>query len=62
MWVGKLEGDALEDYLNNYDLAMMEQSVAQSLERLGRFMPDLLFLHEGPLPEEIFNELTNHML
>ena len=48
--VGKLEGDALEDNLNNYDLAVMEQSVAQSLERLGRSTLDLLFLHE---PEKV---------
>ena len=48
--VGKLEGDALEDNLNNYDLAVMEQSVAQSLKRLGRSTLDLLFLHE---PEKV---------
>ena len=48
--VGKLEGDALEENLNNYDLAVMEQSVAQSRERLGRTTLDLLFLHE---PEKV---------
>jgi aryl-alcohol dehydrogenase-like predicted oxidoreductase len=48
--VGKLEGDALAENLNNYDLAVMEQSVRQSLERLGCTMLDLLFLHE---PEKV---------
>lgn len=48
--VGKLEGDALAKDLNNYDLAVMEQSVAQSTERLGRTTLDLLFLHE---PEKV---------
>lgn len=48
--VGKLEGDALDDNLNNYERAVMENSVAQSLERLGRTSLDLLFLHE---PEKV---------
>ena len=52
--VGKLEGNALDDHLNNYALDVMEKSVKQSLEKLGRTTLDLLFLHEPekvPLPQ-----------
>ena len=48
--VGKLEGDALAENLNNYEPEVMEQSIAQSLDRLGRSTLDLLFLHE---PEKV---------
>ena len=61
--VGKLEGDALAENLNNYDLAVMERSVTQSLERLGRTTLDLLFLHEPEkVPAPQIEVVVNFML
>ena len=48
--VGKLRADAADERTNNYALSSMQQSVAESQEKLGTNRLDLLFLHE---PEQV---------
>ncbi len=48
--VGKLRADAADERTNNYRMATMQQSVAESQEKLGTDRLDLLFLHE---PEQV---------
>ena len=48
--VGKLRADAADERTNNYALATMQRSVAESQEKLGADRLDLLFLHE---PEQV---------
>ena len=48
--VGKLRADAADERTNNYDRASMQQSIAESQEKLGTDRLDLLFLHE---PEQV---------
>ncbi len=45
--VGRLKGESAEDSINNYDVSAMRESVARSMELLGREKLDLLFLHEA---------------
>lgn len=48
--VGKLQGMADEDNLNNYNVDVMQNSLQNSMEVLGKNKIDLLFLHE---PEKV---------
>ena len=48
--VGKLRADAADERTNNYQVATMQRSVAESQEQLGTDRLDLLFLHE---PEQV---------
>ena len=45
--VGRLKGESAEVSVNNYQINVMRESVARSMELLGRKKLDLLFLHEA---------------
>ncbi|MEX2567594.1 MAG: aldo/keto reductase [Cyclobacteriaceae bacterium] len=45
--VGRLKGESAEVSINNYEINIMRESVAKSMELLGCQKLDLLFLHEA---------------
>lgn len=59
--VGKLRADAADERTNNYELATMQRSVAESQEKLGTDRLDLLFLHEPEQVPDVVPEVIDFM-
>lgn len=61
--VGKLKGKALDNGLNNYQPAIMLESMLNSMDSLGCRKLDLLFLHEPEnVPEDQIEEVIQFLM